>query len=287
MGFFNRFFRSIESTAIESGKDNRDLIKEWQQYVGTVPEKKSIADNFPIDTLRLRELIKIGIELTVSEERDEKEIIRDLKSISHRDTIQRVHRLQQALDYAGSKYKYVYGLLKHIYSILQIELDLANSIEKSGNKKLAKYLQEQISVELAVLTKINETNKREGPDTFTGLFSDLVRGEATIEALDEIAKRQFKKMQKIFSNEISESITFQWVGKVLDSLEDRIHEAVANDLILGYHPDIKFEFVNSPMFVDLVRNSIKSLKTKGKISERMISIFVEDFRQGFNQIGII
>ena len=36
------------------------------------------------------------------------------------------------------------------------------------------------------------------------------------------------------------------------------------------------------MFVNLARDSIKFLKQKGKISERMIQIFVHDFREGFN-----
>lgn len=285
MSFFNRFFSSTESIARESEQANQDLIKEWQQYVGTVPEKKNIADNFPVDTLRLRELIKIGIGRTGLEERDEEQIIRDLRLLRHDYRIKRVHRLQQALDYAETKYKYVYELLKQTYSILQIELQLANAIEKSENKKLAKYLQEQIILESAVLKKISEMNKREGPYTFARLFSELIRGEAAIEVLDEIAKKQFKKMQKIFSNEIPESITYKWVQKVLNSLKDRIHEAVADGIIPGYHPDIYFEFINRPMFVKLVEDSIKSLRTR-EVSKRMISIFVEDFRQGFNERGL-
>lgn len=282
MAFFNRFFRSTESIARESVQANQDLIKEWQQYVQTVPEKKNIADNSPTDTFRLKELIKTGIELTVSEERNEEQIIRDLKSISHRDRIKRIHRLEQLFDHALTKYRYVYELLKQIYSILQIELHLTNVIEKSQNRKLAKYLQEQISMELIVVKKINEMNKREGPDTFTRLFSELIRGEATIEVLGEIAKRHFNRMQKLFSNEIPESITYQWVQKVLDSLEIRVQKAM-NDGLMVHHPNADLEFINSSLFVDLVGDSIKSLKARGKISERMINIFVEDFRQGYNE----
>lgn len=282
MAFFSRFFRSTESIARESVQVNRDLIKEWQQYVQTVPEKKNIADNFPIDTLRLRELTKTGIEFTVSEERDEKQIIRNLKSISHRDRIKRIHGLEQLFDHALTKYRYVYELLKQIYFLLQIELHLTTTLEKSQNRKLAKYLQEQISVELIVLKKINEMNKREGPDTLTILFSELIRGEATIKVLDEVAKRQFKKMQKLFSNEIPTSIIYQWVERVLNSLEIRVQKAMDDELIV-HHPNADLEFINSSLFVDLVRDSIKSLKTRGKVSERMISIFVEDFRLGYNQ----
>lgn len=285
MGFFDRFFSSTGAIAREAEQSNLDLIKKWQQYTGTVAEKKNIADNFPVDTLRLKELIKIGIGSTGSEERDEGRIIRDLRLISHDFKIKRVHRLQQALDYAETKYRYAHELIKQIYSALQIELQLANAIEKSQSRKLAKYLQGQIILESAILKKINEMNKREGPHTFTGLFLELVRGEATIKVMDEIAKRHFKKMQKMFSNETPASITYQWVQRVLDSLEDKVHEAVADGIIRGYHPDMDFEFVNRPIFVDLVRDSIKKLKPRGA-SERMISIFVEDFRQGYNERGL-
>lgn len=287
MGFFNRFFGSTESVARELGHDNKELIKEWEQYVKTVTEKKNLADNFPIDALRLRELIRLGIGDVSHAEIDEEEILKDLKLVKHDQKIKRIHRLQHALEYAEAVYMYVYRLLDKIYAILKAESSLVNAIEKdSNNRKLIKYLQEQISLEILVLQKIRKMNEQHGPYKFIKLYLELIRGETTIKVLDVIAERYFKKMQKIFSNEIPESITYKWVEKVSSSIEDKIHEAVADGLISGHHPDIEFEFVNRPMFVELVRDSIKLLKPRGKVSERMISIFVEDFRQGFNERGL-
>lgn len=103
--------------------------------------------------------------------------------------------------------------------------------------------------------------------------------------MDSREKRLLKKMQKgiskIFSNEINEGITYEWAMAVFNAIEDRVHEGVANGMFPGYHPDIDFEFANRPEFVDLVRESIQTLR-KRKVSEQMINVFVHLFREWYN-----
>lgn len=287
MGFLNRLFGSIEVVARDLEEENNKLVSLWEQYVRTVAEKKNLADNLPLDTVRLRELVNLELEEISLDENAGIRVIKDLKSIKLDRRIARIHRLSHALDYAETKYIYIYKLLEQIYSILKTQLYLLGALEKEkNNRKLAKNFQDQIKLEQLILEKIRRLNQREGPNTFKGIFLALIRGEVTIRKLDAIAQRHFKKMQRIFSNEIPESITYQWVEKVVSSIENKIHEAVADGLIPHYHQDIAFEVINRPMFVDLVRESIESLKPGKKVSERMIAIFVEDFRQGFNEKGL-
>ena len=287
MGFFDRFFGSAESISSDLELNDEKVINEWRQYVRSIAEKKNLADNLPIDTIRFREIIKNDLAEIHNEEEFEEQIIKDLKAIKHESRVKRVHRLEHTLDYAETKYIYTYKLFENIYSILKIEFHLISLIDKSiSGRKLILNLRNQINLELLIIEKIKKIDSRQSPNTFSRLFLELVRGERIIGELDSREKILLKRMQKIFSNEIPEAITYKWVDAVNESIIDEIHEAVANGLILGYHPDIQFEFVNRSMFIDLVRKTIQSLKTRGKISERMIKIFVEIYRQGFNEIGL-
>lgn len=282
MGFFNNFFRSTGEIAVELNRDNAELVREWEFYVKTLSEKKNLADNVSIDIVRLNELIRIGLDNIEIEEKEDAEIMRDLKSIGHDKRIQRVHRLQDVLGNALSKYRYVYALLDQIRHTLIREHSLAKAIGRNPqDMKLIKYLREQIGLEVVLLKKISQMNREPGPNTFARLFSDLARGEAIIKVLDAIGKRHFDRMHRLFENEVTKSITIQWVDKVVESIEDRVHEAEAEGILM-HHRYVHHEFVNSEMFVELVRDSIKSLRPR-KVSERMIQIFVEDFRRGFNE----
>jgi len=67
---------------------------------------------------------------------------------------------------------------------------------------------------------------------------------------------------------------------VFNAIEDKVHELVANDL-LDQHPDMDFEFINRPMFVELAAEVIQTLKPR-KVSEQMIDVFVNLFREWYN-----
>ena len=101
----------------------RDQISEAQaqQVISSqmsTEEKKKLADNWPINTNRFLELIWLCLGNVEIEESEAEEILRDLKSIEHDKKVARINRLEQAFYYAETKYKYVYGLIKQINSII-------------------------------------------------------------------------------------------------------------------------------------------------------------------------
>jgi len=280
MSFFSIFFKLTGEIAVELTRDNQELIREWRLYVSTVPEKKNLADN-SIDIVRLNELIRIGLANSRSEEKKGAEIIKDLRSIKHDRRIARVNRLQTVLDHALSKYMYVYKLLDQIYNALVREYALARGIARNPlDRKLIKYLQEQVNLEIVTIKKVNEMNREHGPGTFARLFSDLAQGEAIIKTLDRVSQIHFERMSKEYPSE--GSIVDRWSNIVTESIEDRVNEAVADGTLL-YHRFDHHEFVNSPLFDTLVRETIQLLRPEKRVPERMIQIFLEDYRKGFNE----
>jgi len=256
-------------------------MREWRQYISTVPEKKNLANSISIDVVRLNELLKIGLDDSRSEEKKDAEIIKDLRSIKHDQRIARVNRLQEVLDHALSKYRYVYSLLDQIYNALLREYSLARAIAKNNSDiKLIRHLREQIDLELLIIKKVNEMNREHGPGTFARLFSDLARGEAIIKTLDRVGRIHFERMSKGYPSE--GSIIEKWMNIVTEAIEGWVEEAVADGTLL----DNKFRdhgFVNSPLFDELVRDTIQSLRPGKRVPERMVQIFLEDYRQGFNE----
>ncbi|HLC61732.1 MAG TPA: hypothetical protein VJI52_01815 [Candidatus Nanoarchaeia archaeon] len=281
MGFFSIFFKSTGEIAVELNRDNQELMREWRQYISTVPEKKNLANSISIDVVRLNELLKIGLDDSRSEEKKDAEIIKDLRSIKHDQRIARVNRLQEVLDHALSKYRYVYSLLDQIYNALLREYSLARAIAKNNSDiKLIRHLREQIDLELLIIKKVNEMNREHGPGTFARLFSDLARGEAIIKTLDRVGRIHFERMSKGYPSE--GSIIEKWMNIVTEAIEGWVEEAVADGTLL----DNKFRdhgFVNSPLFDELVRDTIQSLRPGKRVPERMVQIFLEDYRQGFNE----
>lgn len=79
----------------------------------------------------------------------------------------------------------------------------------------------------------------------------------------------------------NEGLFFEWTSEVFNSIENKIEEGIASGLFVGPNPDIDFEFVNKPEFVDLVKKKIGLLR-KRKVSEEMIAVFVHIFREWFN-----
>ncbi|MFA6888306.1 MAG: hypothetical protein WC254_02310 [Candidatus Woesearchaeota archaeon] len=289
MGFLNHLFESTESTAKEIEADEESIAKHWKQYLETIPPKKKIIteitnsedSEFQNKLKRLKRLLELELIEISHEEREESELISDLKTIEHSKKIKRVQKLEQCLGYAKTKYEHVYRLLEHIYQILTDERNIIRTLEKTSKNYnlLISHLKSQLEIELEVLSQTQQIK------TFHTLFLTLVRGEHIIRRMDSKEKRLLKTMQtkvsQIFSGEINDGITYEWAIAVFDAIEDKVHEGVANGMFPGYHPDIDFEFVNRPEFIDLVKEKIKNLKGK-EVSEQMIHVFVYLFREWFN-----
>ncbi len=287
MGLLNHLFGSKESIAKEIEADEEAIIKHWKHYISTIPRKKEIIEklrldnNLQINLQKLMKLLKLELIDISDEEKEESELISDLEAIEHSQKIKRVHKLEQCLGYAETKFEYVYRLLHQLHSILKSQMHLVLKLQ-AGSKnaeKLISHIKSQFELESELLNKIEKI------ETFHSLFLALIKGEHIIKTMDDREKRLLKKMQKgiskIFSNEITEGITYEWAMTVFNAIEDKVHEGVANGMFPGYHPDIDFEFANRPEFVDLVRESIQNLR-KRKVSDQMINVFVHLFREWYN-----
>ncbi len=287
MGLLNHLFGSKESIAREIEADKEAIIKHWKHYLSTIPGKREIIErlkfdnNFQRNLQELKKLLDLGLIDISDEEKEESELISDLEAIEHSQKIKRVHKLEQCLGYAETKYEYVYRLLHQLHLILrsQMHLVLKLQIGSKDTEKLISHLKSQLELEIEIFNKIEKI------ETFHNIFLALIKGEHIIRTMDDREKRLLKKMQKgigqIFSNEITKGITYDWAMTVFNAIEDKVHEGVANEMFPGYHPDIDFEFANRPEFVNLVRESIQNLRQR-EVSEQMINVFVHLFREWYN-----
>jgi len=286
MGILNRLFESTADVAKEIKASDEDIIKHWKHYLSTVARKKEILEHmwtsleydFQSNIDEVRKLLELELVDISSEEKDEAELISDLERLEHSEKIRRVHRLEECLGYAATKYEYVYGLLMHLHTILKNQMHLVKLTDFRNIEKSIFQLKLQLNLELEILKKIDEIQ------TFHDLFLALVKGEHIIKTMDAREKKLLKKMlgaKKVFSYELKEGITYEWAMTVYNAIEDKVHEAVANEMIAAYHPGIDFEFVNRPEFVELARESIQKLK-KREVSTQMINTFVHMFREWYN-----
>lgn len=287
MGLLAHLFGSSKDIAKEIKVHEESIIAHGKKYLDTVPKKKIIiarlclGDNFQKDVKELKRLLELELTDISNEEKEEPELISDLEATEHNQKIKRIQKLEQCLGYAETKYEYAYKLLHQLDLILKSQIYLVLKLQ-AGSKlpeRLIIHLRSQLELELEVLNKIEKI------ETFHTLFLALIKGEHIIKIMDSKEKRLLKRMQKgvskIFSNEIDEGITYEWAIMIFNAIEDKVHEGVANGMFPGYHSDIDFEFVNRPEFVDLVRQSIQSLR-KRKVSEQMIAVFVHLFREWYN-----
>lgn len=287
MGLLNHFFGSAESIAREIGLDDEYILNIWKHYVETISEKRRITARLGPDSSlqsnleELSRLLKLELVDISNEEKEESELISDLEAMEHSQKIKQVHKLEQCLGYSETKYEYVYELLRQLYSILKSEMHIVKSLlmRSEDTQVSISHMKLQFELEEEIIKKI------EGIETFQGLFVALIKGEHIIKSMDSGEKRLLEKMQnragRIFSNEITKEATYEWMIAVFNAIDDKVHESVANGIFPGYNPDIDFEFVNRPDFIDLARNTIQNLEKK-RISERMINVFVYLFREWYN-----
>jgi len=299
MGLLNYFFGSTEANAKEITLDNDTILKIWKEYLETVPAKNAIIGKLHADknlNSSLQELKKLlDLELTdiSGEERDEAEILADLEKIEHEERIKKVKRLKQCVGYAKTKYEHVFGLLQHLHSILQAQMNLVAMLLAGSEdaETLISHIKAQVELEQEVIKQVK------GIKTFDALFSALAKGEHIIQQMTPREKLLYKRMKKLFISDVQiTGITSDWAAAVYDAVENRILEITAEMTVPGIdNPDIDFEFVNRPEFIDLVRETIqrlrpeeargtiKRVRQKG-VSEETINAFVSLFRAWYNEL---
>lgn len=291
MGLLNILFGSREAVAEEIREDDEAIIKHWKNYLNTVSKRKDIIEKLTVENAfqgnlsEFKKLLELELIDISDEEKEESELIDDLEVIEHSKKIKRVQKLEQCLDYAETKYEYVYGLLGQLHSILTFQMRILNDLadgsrETERIERLLNHLKSQFELERETLSKIEQI------ESFHGLFLALIKGEHTIKTMDEKEQILLKKIQngvsEIFSNEITEGITYTWATAVFNAVQDIVmdHETL---IAKGYdpHSDIDFEFVNGPDFASLVKECIPKLNGHN-VSEQMIDVFVHLFREWYN-----
>ncbi|GEM_PF-2167190 len=316
MGLLNRFFASTEGVHQVAFLLEESIVRIWENYLGTLSEKKirmgklEVHNDLLLHAKALREILGLELVDIHEEEKEERKLIENIGKITHEKKIKRVHRLESCLNYAETRHEYVYRLLEQLGKILQTEMHLVSMLlqDQSNAEKIIVLIKEQYMLEEEIIKKIEKV------PNFQKFFLALMKGEHIIHRMDEREKRLLKKMQtgiaKIFTNEITEGITQTWAMTVFDAIEENVHAAVEGNIITGkeifsgYHPDMDFEYVNRPEFVQLVRETIYTLKgphknpynndskiAKGRVedikqrrvSEQMINVFVHLFREWFNE----
>ncbi len=284
MGILNRLFRSTEATAKEIELDDAAIAKAWKRYLEVLSYKKDLIlrGGFGAveDLNRVKKQLTLELTDLSRERKTESQLISDLEAIEHSKKVKRVQRLEQCLGYARTKHEYVYQLLRHLHSILQTEMNIVRRLLYSSRNRdrLVSHLRSQVQLELEIVAQIQKIK------SFRDLFLALVKGEHIIHTMDAAEKKLLKKMDnemsKIFSGETTKGITLQWVQVVFDAIENKALEAVDAGT-LEFHPDMDFEFVNRPEFVELVRESRQEFSGR-KVSEKMITVFTHLFREWYN-----
>jgi len=293
MGLLNRLFASSESASSESiakemEADEESIQKQWNEYLNTLALKKELVGKLrPGSQLlanlqQLKQLLALELVDIGSEEREEKELVADLERIKHAEMIKRLNRLDACLRYVETKYEYVYKLLEQLYVALKTQAQLVELLlaSQTNAEKLIAHIGSQFELEEAIINKIKQI------ETFHNLFLALARGEHIIRIMDAKEQKLLKRMQKglainLFSNELAEGVTYSWARAVFNQIEGKVSEVIANAIFPGFHEDIDFEYVNRPEFIDLVRQTIQSIR-KRPVSEQMINVFVSLFREWYN-----
>jgi hypothetical protein len=283
MGILNRLFASTGSLSKRARQEEAAVLKSWAQYKDTFPEKERLISQLPYQFgqrrtswQRLQRLLKLELVDIHAEEKEQAELLADIRALEHAQKISRVQRLEHSLAYVETKYKYVYELLRHLYAILTSEADLLKKVmivsDLSPYRKVVSNLKAELAVEKILLEKIGAI------ETFSRLLLDLVRGEQVIQTLNSKEKKLVKMFRK--GSPVG-GVTDKLILDVFEGLDDKIHEAVAAGL-LEYHQAVDLEYVNGAGFVDVVKEAVQRVRGRA-LSEPLLTAFIHLFREKYNQ----
>jgi hypothetical protein len=280
MGWLNKLFNSEEKSANKTQIVVDAIYKDFKDYRHNFSYKKSVISNLQEAFGKKIQVVNeiksvIGNELIDLKPDKETEIIADIYLLEHSKKIQRVQKLEACLGYAATKYEHVYELSRHLYSTLVSELELLDQIPQSDLRKYRKIIElfkKEVLIEEELLNQIGDIG------TFHKLFAELVIGEHLIKRLDKSEKRLAELMNKDMP---IDGITDRWVMAVFEGIEDKVYELVSNDS-LDTHPNMHFEFVNRPEFIELVREKITIIR-KRPVTDGMINAFAHLFREKYNR----
>ncbi len=287
MGLLNRFFKSQEDVAKDLKLKDEEFLKIWQDYHKTVVEKERLIgsispDNFQQLLPQLKKLLTLELSDIEGEEKTEEALIGDLQSIEHEKKIEHIQRLYDRLCYVESRHKYIYKLLNALHSALTAQLHIVEKLQSPADAAaLIGHLKSHFEVEKAALKQI------ESRETFHELFLALVKGEHIVGKMDAKEKQLLKRMdvvmQSVLSDKRQKGTMYKWAERVFKGIQNQMGEYIARheEDVPGNHPNVDFEYVNHPEFVDFVKQCAAEVGEQP--SEQMVNVFVHVFREWYNQ----
>lgn len=285
MGTLNRLFGSEESIAIDAKQDKDTILLISQKYTKTISEKEKVIKQLPYQfgermapLIGLKQLLNLELADVFTAEKDEDDLILNFQSLEHSRKIKRIKRLEEGLKYDELEYRYVYELLRHLYSILKSEARLLEKLiavkDLKKFRKLISRFSSEIVVEKEILGKMREIDER---DDFLKRLTDLVNKGHIIHKMDSEERELVQVMQKDFTQAFAsmrgrmvghqvdldkrdkgfniQAFIRKWVIDVFNRIEVRVYLGFKDKAFAGLHPFSDLEFVNRPEFILLVRKS--------------------------------
>lgn len=291
MGLLNNLFSSPGKIAKRAKQDEDLILKNWNDYIETIEEKKHIIGKLPSifgerkqNLKRLGELSNLELVDISLIEKEDSDVISDIKWLEHDKKIKHIQKLEITLGHFETRHKYTYELLRHLYLTINSEMILIKklaSVDLRAYRKLTENLKSEFNIEQSIINQIGEMH------TFPKLLTDLVNGEIIIQRLNKKEKRGTYILSSD-TNKDMDTLIDQWTWGVFEKIKDKVYEMVADGTLEEPYAD--FQFVNGSQFINLVREVVSELRNinpkrrvKAKpVSEETINAFVHIFRAKYN-----
>ena len=236
----------------------------------------------------LEDTLKDELELLKQAEKDEDEIIADLRYLSHDTYIHHTNRVLAQLMSIKEHDKYVKRVMEDLKGILLNEARKVKRMRKGDRSmEVVEELRSLFMIELQLMEKLSFT------EDYRDLFLDIQVAEREESSLAHVKKRfmhgLYKQMTQVIIDDDGKmhstdgKYISELTAKIFNKLEEVIMDAVTNGKI-EQHPHADFDFVNSDLFEEYVRAEIEADARTGKLvpSQNTVGTFVQLFRQLYN-----
>jgi len=303
MGILNHFFNSTRKSANKIEIDLKTIEEVWTEYLSTIERKHQLINSLTLENINLKEKLKeIKKLLTLdllnveTDEETQHKLLLELKDLNYNDKLEEIKKFYDALGFIPSVHEHVFQLLKKLFEILTFQINIITQLLKNIEEKLQSNenlnlisnLSRQLELEKEILEQINSIEQSVKLKKFHEYFHELITQEIILENMRSRGDIFKKRLDKIFSGEISSGLTTLWISEVLHAFEGKVNEFVRNTPCVESHTELDFEFVNSEKFIELVKECSLKIKDEDgnlrnkEVSNRLVSVFVNEFRKWFN-----
>jgi len=178
MGLLDRFLRSPDARARQIEIDYDEVLAVWKEYYKTIPNKaaaiRGTVSTFALETLK--ELLTIELVDINTDERTDKEILKELHALEHEERIRRAQQVERDVEETESSYRHVVELLRHLYGILkeQQKVVLAMIAGKESALDGRRALEQLLEAESMIIEKIDAV------EDFHAMFAELLLASGAV-----------------------------------------------------------------------------------------------------------